>query len=847
ALMLPLALVAFLLATALASACADSGLRVDSWNANKLDPSAGADARERDPRGTSWLVAGNRRTPGGNLYLCPAEPWQPTADDGWQVHGLLDFGYLGTFGDDTNALWKRYADWNSGPLLGLLDVSAVDPVDGRYANARASRISEDDAYYQAAYGRAGAYKIHAFLRALPDTLSNNAKSIWNGAGSDALTLAGGLLPADSTPEQVAAVSQAAPERRLAVTRRKQGAGVEMYLSPHWRAYANVSDEQRKGARPYGGTFFFNYPFAANGGVLETVKPVDDSTILVDGGLRYAGTVWRADFAYSGSFYRDRYRRFTYQMPFALSALAAGASAAPLTTGQFATEPDNDYHNLRVTLTRKLPLNGEFSLSAAGGRMTQDDMLIAPVDCQGVFGFGSDGSLEPGPQNPFLHACADWNSPDALSRKSADMRIDTSMVDARMTLQPRTDVSLHAGIKANREDYRNTYLAFNPLTGQYGYIAENGARNSIVPGLTNIWDSQHPSVVTPISSLPLDDQRMQADIGADWRPGAHDTLSATWDLSRDEPGNRERRRVDDNRLKLGWVHRGSERLTLRTNYSHVERSGDDYVSNPYAFTSSTALPGFIAPANGVPAYTVDALRLYDLADRNEDKLDLMATVIPRADMTLSASLRGDRNRYDATIGRQRLDTFGFTLQWEWQPTPATRASVYYGYDVSRLRLANVNEINDLGSDPALGGSTYPDDGRWQADDRQRDDNAGITFAQQVGRVRFDAVWNYINARGITRYRFATPAALAYFQDADLVPGNAFPPMTYRVDALTLGLTIPLLENVSLRVFDYYELARVNDWHYAGLDRTRVIDHRVYTDGGPRGYSANVVGLLVDVRL
>ena len=27
----------------------------------------------------------------------------------------------------------------------------------------------------------------------------------------------------------------------------------------------------------------------------------------------------------------------------------------------------------------------------------------------------------------------------------------------------------------------------------------------------------------------------------------------------------------------------------------------------------------------------------------------------------------------------------------------------------------------------------------------------------------------------------------------------------------------------------------------------IDHRIYTDGGPQSYSANLIGLLVNVRL
>lgn len=831
-------------------AWADSGVGVDTWRANKLDPAAGATVAGCDEHGTSWLEAGVHRGPTGHLYECPPPPVQPTGHGEWQGYGVLQIGAVATSGDDENALWNRYVDWDSGLILALLDYSIERADDGSYASVRASRISDDDEYYQAVFGRAGSYKVQAFLRDLPNVLTNNARPIWNGVGGNRLTLPSSLVAGGSTAAEVAAVSAATPGRTLAVTREKQGLGFSMFLTPQWSAYANASDEQRKGARAFGGPFFFNYPFPDNGGVYETVKPIDDSTINLNGGLRFVGTLWRMDFGYSGSFYRDRYTRFTWETPYALYPVVPGGVSAPLTTGQFSTEPDNDYHNLKAAFTRKLPLNGELSLTVSAGRMSQDDTLIAPVDCQGVFGIGLGGSLELGPQNPFLYDCARWNSPAALSRTSADMRIDTSLVDARIMLQPGTDVTLRGGLRFNREDYRNTYLAWNPLTGQYGYVSENGSQGSVVPGESGIWDPfGSASVITRVRSLPLDMQTTEATLGADWKLGLHDTLGATLVFNRYEPTHRERKAVDDGSIKLTWVNRALDWLTLRANATWLRQNGDRYEYDPYESTYSISLPGFVAPPNGVPAHTVADLRKYDVGSRTENKIDLMATATPRDDMTISASLRGDWNAYDATLGRQRYDTLGFTVQWEWQPAPGNIASLYYGYDRSRLRLANVNEINDSGSDPNLGGGTYAGIGRWWVDDEQRNHNAGATFSHDFGRVRLDANWNYLYARGLTDYRFASAAALAW---GDVAPGDGpgsgvFPAMTYRVHSLTVGVRIPLNERIALRLFDYYERGRISDWHYLGFEGGQVIDHRVYTDGGPQGYNANLVGLLLDVRL
>lgn len=827
---------------------ADSGVGVDTWRANKLEPAAGATIYGCDDRGTSWLEPGPHRSPTGGLYACPSPPPHPDQHGDWQYYGVLQLGLLRTGGADRNALWNRYVDWDSGLILGLLDMSFERPADGTYANVRASRLSDDDQYYQAVFGRAGSYKVQAFIRDMPNVLSNNARPIWNGVGTNTLTLPGSLVAGGSTSAQVAAVSAATPERTLSAKRSKQGLGYSMYLTPQWTAYANATDEERKGARAFGGPFFFNYPFPADGGVLETVKPIDDATINLNAGLRYAGPVWRMDFGYTGSFYRDRYTRFTYETPFALYPVVPGAVSAPLTTGQFATEPDNNYHNLQAAFTRKLPMNGELSLTASAGRMTQNDTLIPPIDCQGVFGIGLGGSLQLGPQNPFLYNCANWNTTAALSRRTADMRIDTTMLDGRLVLQPTSDLSVRGSLKFNREDYRNAYLAYNPLTGQYGYVSENGAQGSIVPGESGIFDPvTAASSITRVRSLPLDMQTIEGTLGADWKLGAHDTLGTTYTYTRYEPAHRERQQVDANSIKLTWVDRALDWLTFRANATWLKQNGDRYNYDPYDFTYSIGLPGFVAPPGGVPAHTVDALRKYDLASRDENKVDLMATLIPRDDMTFSASLRSDFNRYAAVLGRQRYDTLGLTLQWEWQPSATTNASLYYGYDRSRLRLANVNEINDTGSDPTLGGSTYSNAGRWGADDRQRDHNAGATLDHAFGRVRLDANWNYVYSRGTTSYSFASPAALAYFQDRTLVPGNAFAPMIYRVNALTVGLTIPIVERVSLRLFDYYERGHVSDWHYFGFSTGLVHDQRVYTDGGPQSYSANLIGMLVTIRL
>ncbi len=220
------------------------------------------------------------------------------------------------------------------------------------------------------------------------------------------------------------------------------------------------------------------------------------------------------------------------------------------------------------------------------------------------------------------------------------------------------------------------------------------------------------------------------------------------------------------------------------------------------------------------------------------------------MTLSASLRGDWNAYDAQIGRQSYDTYGATVQWEWQAAPLTNLSIYGAWDQSRLHLANVqDQQSGAGVDPTLGGPNYALDGAWDLHNKQRNYYAGATFDHTIGRIRFDANWNYIYSRGLDNYSYAGSSALAYpgaVSGTD--PGDGrFPAMIYRVQSFMIGATMPLTKRVSLRVFDYFEFGSINDWHYLGFDTNRTYDHRVYTDGGPQNYKANVFGVLFNVQL
>ena len=811
----------------------DSGLGVDLQFGNPLDP-GGQNVHGCRPNGSSWLNDERKHTPTGAMFACAPDYPDFKTGQAWRYRGTFGIGYISISGDEDNAAWRRFSNYEDGVIVGA-NLRFEKPADGHYADVRASFINQDSYYLRTVFGQAGKYRVQAFARAQSNVTSGNARSIWDGVGSRNLTLKQGLTPAASTHAQVAAVSAASPEETLRVVRDKQGVGLSYYLNPRWTFFGNASHESREGARPFGGPFFFS----SFGGIYEIPRPIDDSTINFNGGARFTGKKWRMNFSYTGSFFRNGFSSYDYQVPFRVFSPFSNATT-PIPGGSFAYEPENDYHNLKASFTRKLDkYNGEFSLALSGSRSRQNDALLPHTNCQGVLGIPLPG----GRIN-----CADWNTSAGLSRPNADLTINSQLVDARLVMQPSSKFTWRITARHQRDDYSGSYNSYNPLTGQWGYIAENGAQGSAILGEMGIWDtgvSNH--VLTRVRNLPLDKQTQQFVVGGEWQLSRKNSFGASYTYDRVERTHREVATSRDNSVKLTWSNRALDWMTFRANYTWTRRSGSEYNEDPYDFTFSSSLPGYVAPAVGTAAHTVAQLRKYDVGGLTRNKLYLQAMFTLPHDMTISAQVRGERNDYDAELGRTGWNTYGTSLQWDWQPSDATVASAWYGYDRADLDIANVNDSGAMTSDPNLGGVNYPDANRWWMTDKQRNHYAGANLSQRIGRATLTADWNYISSRGDTGYRYASPTALSV--PADAVPGlaGAFPTMRWRTDTLTVGVNFPINDRLNLRLFDTWQKGRLSDWHYSGFGNGQVVGTMVYTDGGPENYSVNMIGVMMEIKL
>jgi hypothetical protein len=811
-----------------------------------------------DPDGMSYLHAGMLRTPTGALYPYPpmVDQGKPLGQGDWTYDGMLEFGYLHIGGDRNAEYFRQYADWRSGAVLGLFALDFENRKTGEYVEFRGNHLSSHDQFYRLRGGKYGSYRIEAFYRDMPHTVSTSGYPIWNGVGTTDLTWPAPLVAGASTPAQVAAVSAATPRRTIGLTRTREGLSYEGVLYRNWIGSAAITNEKRTGTRLWGGSMFFNYPFPDNGGILETVRPIDFRTTDINLSVRNVGKIWHFLATYTGSFFRDHKDHLNFESPFALYNLAGTPQVADIKDGQFSLEPDNDYHNVRLDLSRELKWNGQFTVAGAWGTMRQNDALLPPTTCTGT------GGIFIAPPADYTFQCANWNTTAALSQRSANARIDTGLFDARVTFHPTPAFGWHAGLRWYREDNKTRYLAYNPLTGQYGYISENGSQGSVVPGETGIFDPTNPlyrSANVTVRNVPFGYTDSVLELGTDWQLGRKTSLGVTYTFDHDQPKYRERKRVDDQRIKFDWVSRDVIGATVRLSWEYAKRDGDKYNYDPYVQFFSESLPGFVDPAIGLPAHTVADMRKYDLSNRTESKARAIVTYPWGDSATLSDTFYGNRDHYDALIGRQNTQTTGATVQWDWQPTPATTMNVYLGAESSRMGISNVNDADGpdngkaLGTigqtNPNLGGPLYPYANQWWEFDRESNRNAGLSFSHDFGRVRADLSYNYTGSFGHVGYTYATIGALAYRDAAGVAAAGAgFPDNKYRTNTLDLGLSFRVNRNVGVRLYGRYETGAFSDWHYAGLDNTLSYDHRLYTDkGGQLHYNVSLVGVMLNLKL
>jgi Putative outer membrane beta-barrel porin, MtrB/PioB len=864
------------LTTSLANAAPGAGQ--DSTTGNALNPRSISSIVERDPEGLG--IAEGSRTPTG--LLIPAAPLvkEPSKTAGGLLYRVsVEFGALGLTDDKKVAKFREYKDLDNGAYLNNFSVMLENPKNAFHFDAVGGGVARNDQYYVLDAGRYNAWRVRGSFSEIPHVFTTTYRSLWDGVGSDLLTLRGlrpgGTTDANTTQANMLLAISSAPATDIELTRKKSRARFDLTLPANWKAFASYTNERREGSRPFGAVF----GGGGGGGNIEIPESLDYNTQDVLAGLQFANALTNVSLQAAGSFFHNDIDTLTFQNPlFITTNTIQGVPATTFTQGQFDLYPNNDYYNLKGEFARRLPkfLKSRITGVVSYARSQQNDNLV-PWAIEPLTGGTING----------VPTANVWNTTASLSRLSADARIDTTLVDVGILLSPARALTVRGKVRYFDTDNSTAFTACNPLTGQWGRLLNNGSGGSFVT--PNLTAGNNPVgtlntgyngtgcdyVATralglapsagdvPIRTAPYEYRQQNSVVSADYRINRANNLEAAYERENFRRKYRDREKTWEDKIRLGYVNRQFETGSLRLSYEYGRRRGSDFLETPLAEFYSTSLgPVPTATTTNMSSWlrNVDQFRRFDVADRNQNVFNARFNYGfgPALDASVGVQVR-DLEYPASEFGRndhQKLTSP--SLELNWQPSPSTSAYAFYTYQQGSQHQAGLQpnacvignfyyfftdgsvQTNATGVPPTPpAGTTLVTTqqvlaANWRSlcgsasaisplfptsrtwDVSHKDHNTVTGLGFHYELGRVLSDIGYTYSSGRTKIGYGyNPAALGLNAVQVALAGDGWADLVFVQNIVEANALVPVHKRLSLRLLYRFEDGRIRDWHYSGV--------------------------------
>lgn len=383
--------------------------------------------------------------------------------------------------------------------------------DGYFADVSAGDLGLDSRTLSAESGREGRYTVRLGYSEIPRHLADGAMTPFRGVGSGLLTLPAGFPAA--TPAQMPLAATLQPVD-IGAKRTRYELGASLDGSGDWSYRVNLRHEVRDGTQRMAGAFFAT--------TAQLVAPVDQVTDQVEVSTTYAGRQWQATLGYLASLFRNGEDSLTWANPFTSGTINTGGR------GQLALAPDNQFHQLQLSLGYDFAPRSRISADVAVGRMTQDEAYLA-------------ATLNPALAVPGL---------PALSLHGRANTFDASL---RASTSPMDGLRLNASYTRSERD-NDTPVATYPTVS-----------NDMFTGL-------------PRSNVAFSFKRDKVRLGGDYR-----ATGSRWQLAGGldhDAVQRPQQEVNTTRETTLWARASAQPLkdlTVALKAAHAERSHGEYRS------------------------------------------------------------------------------------------------------------------------------------------------------------------------------------------------------------------------------------------------------------------------------
>ena len=746
-----------------------------------------ADAEESDSQEADDEKA-DSGTP-GELFSIADSDEPEKLKDLIQIRNTFELGAY--YVSDDSFRFGRYSGLNDQGIAGLLnfDFYMRDAWDGEsawYWRLTGDNLGLDSRAATFEFGVQGKYKVLVDYDQIPNFRSESGQTIYNGAGTQTLTLPSDWVGSGTTAGMTRLLSSLKPFD-LKTQRRRTGLGISGVLTPHWDYSASYKHETKEGLRTFGATFGNS---GGNPRAVVLPEPVDWTTQQMDASLRYTSRKFQFDVSYYLSLFSDQNTSLTWANPYTTIAGWAAGSGFPTAVGQVSLPPDNQFHQLSFNAGYNFSDATRLSASFSRGRMTQNEAFL--------------------PYTNIPVQAASITQP--LPRDSLDGRIDTTVFNLRLASRPSTDFSWSASYRYDDRDNQTP-------RDEYVYI---GGDSTL----------QDTTVATNRRRFnePYSFREEQLKVDASYRVFENTELSAGVQRSKIDRTYAERERADEDSYNFGFRTSFFDTLNAYLRYSHAVRDGSTYIGNE-PFLSGYS-PGYTSTvAAGWENHPL--LRRYFEANRDRDQLSAGLELSATEALALSASVDFAKDNYnESALGLTDARVETATLDAVYAPSQKWSSYAFWTYEKQGSHQAGWSFSGGAAQIPNASDPRR----QWFANHRDRINSSGLGFTRSLYSGRVDLGVDYLHSKSRSGIDFAVGSALLT---------KPLPRDISQLDSFNIHATYKLRESFSLRMSYWYERYRSTDWAVDGIEANTLANVILLGENSPN-YRENVVALSVLYR-
>jgi len=572
-----------------------------------------------------------------------------------------------------------------------------------------------------------------------------APGVWN------LPTGWELDPHKTTTGSFLTLQESLVDLSVDTKRRRLDLAYDRKLSSAWNMEIDFRHETRKGERTLGSIFGWTF---ANPRSVILPAPVDQNTDTLEAMFAYRSTRLQFGLGFYASFFSNDEETLAFQNPYGHLTSWAESVAFPGSQGRIALEPDNSY--IQFKAHGGVHLNSTTRLAAAFsyGQMEQDDTLL------------------PYSINPDLVV----HTP--LPRASADAKINTTMINLRLTSQ----LVRHLGLAVNYhyDDRDNkTPREIYPYIG-----ADSQDQRDFEDGQIN---------------RPYSYTRSKADAVLTYRFAGVVRFKAGFEYSDYSRDFQEVEDSDETTWLGGISFRGWNMALLKFDYRNSSRDVSEYVANAPLINS---FPGNTIEPDEFQNHPL--LRKYYLTERDRDEYRVRADLFPSEQFNVGFAGSYSKDDYEAGFfGLNEAKIRTWTIDAGWHPQEHIALTGFYTneeYDASQSSRSIQN--NNSPGDP---------ENDWFADTGDSVDTYNIALSfTEVGAdrgwkgVEFGMNYTYSNTVSIID-------VVAVSEDTDPLPD-----LISKMQTFSIWGSVAVGDHSSIRLAAESARLKTRDWGLDGVD-------------------------------